>query len=80
MRPENQSMVVPLIPASPTRYLPLGTSPASGMEASAFLLYCEQTILKNEGGTELGDIVNEIFKEELSDRAQARRYLWEFFD
>ena len=29
---------------------------------------------------EITSIVSEIFKEELSYRAQARKFLWEFFD
>ena len=80
MFPQKHPMAGPLTPAPPARYLPLESSLASGMQTSAFLLYRETTTLEQDLSTEIADIVSEIFKEDLADRRQARRYLWEFFD
>jgi hypothetical protein len=39
-----------------------------------------RTIVNEELCLEVSNYVCEVFKEDISDRAQARKFLWEFFD
>lgn len=80
MRSGEQPMPEPLNSAPLAAYRLYGRSQANIVEVSAFLQYREQTTLNGDLNSEIDDIVHEIFKEDLSDRAQARQYLWEFFD
>lgn len=80
MRSGEPSRPEPLSPAPLACHRLLGQSQPDGIRASAFLEYGQQIKLKGNLSSDLGDIVHDIFKEDLLDRAQARRYLWEFFD
>lgn len=80
MSSAKQPMPEPLGSAPLAGYPIDGWWPANAVQASAFLQYRQQTTTNGDLGSEIGDIVYEIFKEERSDRAQARQYLWEFFD
>lgn len=42
--------------------------------------YGGRAIAKEQAHSEISNFVSEIFKEELSYRVQARKFLWEFFD
>lgn len=42
--------------------------------------YSDRALAQRGVHGEMTSIVSEIFKEELSYRAQARKFLWEFFD
>ena len=61
-------------------YRPSGRSAASPPESYVAIQYRAQAISKEEVHGEIPNIVSEVLKEELSYRAQARKFLWEFFD
>jgi hypothetical protein len=42
--------------------------------------YSDRAFAEKGAHGEITNIVSEIFKEELTYRAQARKFLWEFFD
>ena len=57
-----------------------GPSGAGPSESYVTVQYRERAIAKEEVHSEIPNIVSEVFKEEISYRAQARKFLWEFFD
>lgn len=59
---------------------PRGPSGASSQENYVTVQYRERALAQEEIHSEIPNIVSEVFKEELSYRAQARKFLWEFFD
>lgn len=59
---------------------PRGRSEVSSPESSVTVQYRECAFTTEEVHSEIPNIVTEVIKEELSYRAQARKFLWEFFD
>lgn len=59
---------------------PRTRSAASPPENFVAVEYRELSVVKDELHSEIPNILSEVFKEELSYRSQARRFLWEFFD
>jgi hypothetical protein len=63
-------------PAHARRSLPQASRP----EKRVTVHYGGRAIAKEEVHSEISNFVSEIFKEELSYKVQARKFLWEFFD
>jgi hypothetical protein len=59
---------------------PRGRSGTSRLEDHLTIAYRDRAIAKKDVQSEILILESEIFKEELSYRAQARKFLWEFFD
>lgn len=63
-----------------TGHRSVGRSDAGHPRAYESIQGRDRTISKEKQRNEISLFVCEIFKEDLSDRAQARKFLWEFFD
>lgn len=55
-------------------------SPEVRPESSVSFQYYEHVSTTEELNSDFPEIVSEIFKEDLTYRALARKFLWEFFD